>query len=70
MRPRYEVKDKVLCYEPDKTKARVLYDATIQEVDESDPSQVLYLVHFKNWNQAHDRWVDDELILDPTDQVF
>ena len=30
MRPRYQVKDKVLCYEPDRTKARVLYDATIQ----------------------------------------
>lgn len=63
MRKRFEVKDKVLCYEPDKTKARVLYDATVVQVRDDDPRHMEYLIHFKNWNNGHDRWVDDSMVL-------
>ena len=28
----FEVKEKVLCYEPDKDKEKILYDATIVEI--------------------------------------
>ena len=40
MRPRYHEKDKVLCYEPDDSKAKVLYDATIVSVNDSDPKHI------------------------------
>ena len=126
MRPRYHEKDKVLCYEPDDSKAKVLYDATIVRVNDSDPKHIQwvpskvrcifpvvilsafcmeqyrdddhredaphficwflkevehrsafekfheslkkfrYLIHFKNWNNCHDRWVEDELIMNIT----
>ena len=32
MKSEFEIKEKVLCFEPDENKARVLYDATIVEI--------------------------------------
>ena len=43
MRPRYHEKDKVLCYEPDDSKAKVLYDATIVRVNDSDPKHIQWV---------------------------
>jgi len=67
MKPKFGEKEKVLCYEPDTTKAKVLYDATIKKIEFSDRKH-LYLIHFKNWNTAHDRWVGEDLILKLTDE--
>ena len=36
MKPKFGEKEKVLCYEPDTTKAKVLYDATIKKIEFSD----------------------------------
>jgi hypothetical protein len=43
MKSEFEVKEKVLCYEPDENKARVLYDATIVEIaDKSSGREYVY----------------------------
>ncbi|XP_012971895.1 male-specific lethal 3 homolog isoform X3 [Mesocricetus auratus] len=47
--------EKVLCFEPDPTKARVLYDAKIVDVivgkDEKGRKIPEYLIHFNGWNR-------------------
>ena len=51
--PRFSVKERVLCYEPDLSKARVVYDAKILKVECPDMSkkkkakEFHYLVHFQ-----------------------
>ena len=50
---RFSVKERVLCYEPDLSKARVVYDAKILKVECPDMSkkkkakEFHYLVHFQ-----------------------
>ena len=49
MKSEFEVKEKVLCYEPDENKARVLYDATIVEIAEkSSGREYVRLLFFLN----------------------
>ena len=51
--------ERVLCYEPDPTKVRVVYDAKILQValDEeiNDGHTLKYLVHFQGWSSSWDR---------------
>ncbi|GJQ86239.1 putative MRG protein [Trypoxylus dichotomus] len=62
--------EKVLCYEPDPTKARVLYDSKVLEViinkDHRGRKAVEYLIHFQGWNSSWDRYVREEFVLKDT----
>ncbi|KAI4458732.1 mortality factor 4-like protein [Holotrichia oblita] len=62
--------EKVLCYEPDPTKARVLYDSKVLEViinkDHRGRKAIEYLIHFQGWNSSWDRCVREEFVLKDT----
>ena len=59
---KYEVKERVLCYEPDPTKAKVIYDAKILKiVDENN--EKAFLVHFQGWSSTWDRFVAHDCLL-------
>ncbi|XP_006892428.1 PREDICTED: male-specific lethal 3 homolog isoform X3 [Elephantulus edwardii] len=64
--------EKVLCFEPDPTKARVLYDAKIVDVivgkDEKGRKIPEYLIHFNGWNRSWDRWAPEDHVLGDTDE--
>ncbi|XP_012971893.1 male-specific lethal 3 homolog isoform X1 [Mesocricetus auratus] len=64
--------EKVLCFEPDPTKARVLYDAKIVDVivgkDEKGRKIPEYLIHFNGWNRSWDRWAAEDHVLRDTDE--
>ncbi|XP_074650611.1 MSL complex subunit 3-like isoform X1 [Tubulanus polymorphus] len=57
----------VLCFEPDSSKARVLYEAKVLETsigkDESGKRIPEYLIHFQGWNNSWDRVVGEYLVL-------
>ncbi|XP_053205267.1 male-specific lethal 3 homolog [Panonychus citri] len=59
--------EKVLCYEPDPNKAKVLYDSKILECcvkkDSKSRKTAEYLVHFYGWNSSWDRHVAECNIL-------
>ncbi|XP_064482116.1 male-specific lethal 3 homolog isoform X2 [Ornithodoros turicata] len=59
--------EKVLCYEPDSSKAKVLYDSKVLElvVDKDSRGRKVaeYLIHFSGWNSSWDRCVAEEFIL-------
>lgn len=60
--------ERVLCYEPDPNKAKVLYDSKILECcvrkDGSRTKKTAeYLVHFYGWNSSWDRHVAEQNIL-------
>ncbi|XP_046395735.1 protein male-specific lethal-3 [Ischnura elegans] len=63
--------EKVLCYEPDPTKAKVLYDSKVLEVIVNKDSRgrkcVEYLIHFQGWNSSWDRCVGEDYVLKDTD---
>ncbi len=57
--------ERVLCYEPDPTKVRVVYDARILRVEDDDEvgEGSKFLVHFQGWNSSWDRFVSREFLL-------
>ncbi|XP_076008608.1 MSL complex subunit 3-like isoform X2 [Genypterus blacodes] len=59
--------EKVLCFEPDPTKAKVLYDAKVIDVvistDEHGRRIPKYLIHFNGWNSSWDRWAAEDHVL-------
>ena len=60
--------ERVLCYEPDPNKAKVLYDSKILECCIGRDSNTgrkcaEYLVHFYGWNSSWDRYVVEENIV-------
>ncbi|XP_033742173.1 male-specific lethal 3 homolog [Pecten maximus] len=64
----YTVGECVLCFEPDPTKARVLYDAKIlDQTVIKDPKNggktPAYHIHFQGWNNSWDRVVVENHIL-------
>ncbi|EAT38007.1 AAEL010054-PA, partial [Aedes aegypti] len=71
---RYKFSDgeKVLCYEPDPTKAKVLYDSKVLEVSEGKDKRgrkvIEYLIHFQGWNSSWDRKVGEDFILKDTEE--
>jgi len=71
---RFSVKERVLCYEPDLSKARVVYDAKILKVECPDMSkkkkakEFHYLVHFQGWSTTWDRKVTEEFLLKVTSE--
>ncbi|KAM6945850.1 MSL complex subunit 3-like [Aplochiton taeniatus] len=65
--------EKVLCFEPDPTKAKVLYNAKVVDVvtekDESGKRVPKYLIHFNGWNRSWDRWAAEDHVLRETDET-
>lgn len=64
----YSEGERVLCYEPDPNKAKVLYDSKVLECRVakdvlSGKKSSEYLVHFYGWNSSWDRCVAEENIL-------
>ncbi|KAJ3584468.1 hypothetical protein NHX12_014963 [Muraenolepis orangiensis] len=64
---RFDQGESVLCFEPDPTKARVLYDAKVLDVvlgsDRHGRSVPKYLIHFNGWNSSWDRWAEEDHVL-------
>ncbi|XP_056157361.1 male-specific lethal 3 homolog [Lampris incognitus] len=64
--------EKVLCFEPDPTKAKVLYDAKVIDVllstDEHGRRVPKYLIHFNGWNRSWDRWAAEDHVLRDTEE--
>lgn len=62
--------ERVLCYEPDPTKAKVLYDSKVLDVitnkDSRGKKTYEYLIHFQGWNSSWDRVVGEEFVLKDT----
>ncbi|KAK3599519.1 hypothetical protein CHS0354_006648 [Potamilus streckersoni] len=63
----YSVGEIVLCFEPDPTKARVLYEAKILDYDVTRDGSghriPAYQVHFQGWNSSWDRVVAENFVL-------
>lgn len=64
--------EKVLCYEPDPTKAKVLYDSKVLEVkvtkDQRGRKSIEFLIHFQGWNSSWDRCVTEDFVLKDTEE--
>ena len=58
--------EKVLCYEPDPNKVKILYEAKILEVQNTmGPGGKKQLVHFTGWNRSWNRYMlEDKLLKD------
>ncbi|KAF7285009.1 male-specific lethal 3 [Rhynchophorus ferrugineus] len=67
---KFFVGERVLCYEPDPTKAKVLYDSKVLNIvirkDQGGKKAVEYLIHFQGWNSSWDRCVKEEYVLKDT----
>nr|XP_033803855.1 male-specific lethal 3 homolog [Geotrypetes seraphini] len=72
MKFKFHKGEKVLCFEPDPTKAKVLYDAKVVDVilgkDEKGRKIPEYLIHFNGWNRSWDRWAAEDHVLRDTDE--
>lgn len=64
--------EKVLCYEPDPQKTKVLYNSKVLGVsvrkDEHGKKVVQFLIHFQGWNSTWDRFVTEDYILKDTEE--
>jgi len=66
IKPKYEINERVLCYEPDPKKMKMLYDARVLEMRPSEKGErrgFEYCVHFLGWNATWDRYVADDMLL-------
>ncbi|CAG9765966.1 unnamed protein product [Ceutorhynchus assimilis] len=68
---KFFIGERVLCYEPDTTKAKVLYDSKVLDVvitkDQVSGKKIIeYLIHFQGWNPSWDRRVNEEFVLKDT----
>ncbi|KAG8587115.1 hypothetical protein GDO81_005577 [Engystomops pustulosus] len=72
MKFKFQKGEKVLCFEPDPTKAKVLYDAKVVDVvvskDDKGRKNPEYLIHFNGWNRSWDRWAAEDHVLRDTDE--
>lgn len=59
---KFDVDEKVLCYEPDLNKRRVLYNAKVLKIRKNG-NKTEYRIHFQGWNQNWDRWADEGFVL-------
>ncbi|CAG0891448.1 unnamed protein product [Darwinula stevensoni] len=63
---KYSNGELVLCYEPDPSKVRVLYDAKVLDtlVSHVHGKRIIkYKVHFQGWSSSWDRIVDEDALL-------
>ncbi|XP_027012010.2 male-specific lethal 3 homolog isoform X7 [Tachysurus fulvidraco] len=67
MKFKFHKGEKVLCFEPDPSKAKVLYDAKVVDIivekDEKGKRIPKYLIHFNGWNRSWDRWAAEDHVL-------
>nr|CAH8826964.1 unnamed protein product [Trichobilharzia regenti] len=62
---RYEIGQKLLCFEPDSSKAKLIYFAKIlKQVPEGPTDIPHYTVHFHGWKCKWDREVGEDLLLE------
>ncbi|XP_077471611.1 MSL complex subunit 3-like isoform X2 [Stigmatopora argus] len=70
IRFRFQKGERVLCFEPDPTKAKVLYDAKVLDLiigkDEHGRRIPKYLIHFNGWSRSWDRWAAEDHVLRDT----
>lgn len=72
--PKYKFTEgeKVLCYEPDPTKAKVLYDSkvlgTYETKDKRGRKITQYKIHFQGWSSTWDRKVNSDFVLKDTEE--
>ena len=57
---KFEQGERVLCYEPDPDKVKVVYEAKILEInvgkdEKTGIRRFEYLVHFQGWSSSWDR---------------
>ena len=68
-KPKFVAGEKVLCYEPDPNKVKILYDAKILEVQNAvgpnGKRRAEFLVHFQGWNSSWDRWGRNRAVRGP-----
>ncbi|XP_054733265.1 protein male-specific lethal-3 [Anastrepha obliqua] len=68
----FEKGEKVLCYEPDPTKAKVLYDSKILGIYDSKDKRgrkvIQYKIHFQGWSSSWDRKVNADYVLKDTEE--
>lgn len=68
----FEVFERVLCFEPDVNKAKVLYDAKIMDIcetkDKRGRKKIEFLIHFQGWSSSWDRRVDFDFVLKDTEE--
>ncbi|XP_036337304.1 protein male-specific lethal-3 isoform X2 [Rhagoletis pomonella] len=68
----FEKGEKVLCYEPDPTKAKVLYDSKILGIYDSKDKRgrkvIQYKIHFQGWSSSWDRKVNADFVLKDTEE--
>ncbi|XP_058631368.1 male-specific lethal 3 homolog isoform X11 [Onychostoma macrolepis] len=71
MKFKFHKGEKVLCFEPDPSKAKVLYDAKVVDIatvkDETGKRVPKYLIHFNGWNRSWDRWAAEDHVLRDSD---
>ena len=65
---KYKEGERVLCFEPDPTKVRVIYDAKILQIsitpdEKKSKTSPEFLVHFQGWNASWDRFVPQSYLL-------
>ncbi|XP_031618868.1 male-specific lethal 3 homolog [Contarinia nasturtii] len=69
---KFAVGERVLCYEPDPSKAKVLYDSKVVEIieekDKKGRRSIEYLIHFQGWNSSWDRRCQEDFVLKDTDK--
>lgn len=68
IKPKYDIGERVLCYEPDPKKMKMLYDAKVMghrpsEKMEGKRGGFVYFVHFLGWNTTWDRFVADDMLM-------
>ncbi|RXN04074.1 male-specific lethal 3 -like protein [Labeo rohita] len=67
MKFKFHKGEKVLCFEPDPSKAKVLYDAKVVDIaavkDDKGKRVPKYLIHFNGWNRSWDRWAAEDHVL-------
>ncbi|KAL2102301.1 hypothetical protein ACEWY4_001469 [Coilia grayii] len=67
MKFKFHKGEKVLCFEPDPSKAKVLYDAKVVDIvlrkDDQGKRVPQYLIHFNGWNRSWDRWAAEDHVL-------
>ncbi|KAF6769699.1 hypothetical protein AHF37_12318 [Paragonimus kellicotti] len=64
---RFEVGQKLLCFEPDSSKAKVIYLAKILKHVNKKSDVPYYAVHFQGWKCKWDREVPEHLLLENTE---
>lgn len=72
IKQKFSVGERVLCYEPDPTKAKVLYDSKVLGVVETKDKRgrktLQYKIHFQGWNSSWDRKVNADFVLKDTEE--